>query len=74
MSEILVFSCGTTVENIGCKPGIGGLLVDLEIQEEECYVDPEGNFCKLKITRFTVEQQNLRPLIQWLTLLELELK
>jgi len=80
MSEILKFSCGTTIENISCRPGIGGLLVELEIRETELdiggliCIDQDGYHHEPTIVKITMEQQSLRPLIQWLILLESELK
>ena len=80
MAEILKLSCDTTVECIAERTTRGGRkIIVLSVSDPERrgsipYVDVEEDIDCAAEVQISVAAGNLRPLIQWLTLLELELR
>ena len=78
MSDVLTLPCGTTVECCGATPGAHDWVAQLEVTDRAgglFYLDADDGevHCTSRMA-VCIEFRSLVPLIQWLTLLEQELR
>ena len=78
MAELLKLPCGTTVECVGAIGGAHDFVAALEVKDNGSggleYLDKYDDLERTEQVALRVERRSLVPLIQWLTLLEQELR